>query len=259
MNVRWVSQFALPRPPTVSIQKVAKSAGAQKATREMESTVWVRKLCVEGSGRGQALENHWTLGVVVWEKTGYNCSDTFKSKRGVVWSVQTDIFQFLVNSQVRALWPWPHGLAPTLCRGCFPLCLSSSFSGNWVTSVPDQYSVLWAIVGETEQHFLCHWIWQLNCGELQSWHGFVGGHCCAWRFYERVHWLALDKFKPLTFKYKQWMIKTSVMIAILCQGLGVAGWVGSSLTGCHLPFQVSVAQRHSTSEDLTWSHPGPVK
>ncbi|KAB0368453.1 hypothetical protein FD755_020219 [Muntiacus reevesi] len=60
------------------------------------------------------------------------------------------------------------------------------------------------------------------------------------RFYERIHWLALDKFKPLTFKYKQRMIKTSVIIAILCQGLGVTGWAGSSLTGCHLPFQTPV-------------------
>ena len=198
----------------------------------------------------------------VWQfekRQGITAVIHVKSKRGVVWPVQTDIFQFLVNSQVCALWPWPHYLAPTLCRGCFPLCLSNSFSGGWVTSLPDQYPILWAIKGKTGQRFLCHWIWQLNCGELQSWHGFVGSHCCAWRFYQRVRWLALDQFKPLTFKYKQRMIKTSFIITILCQGLGVAGWVGSSLSGCHVPFQVPIAQHHCTSEDLTWSHPGPVK
>ena len=198
----------------------------------------------------------------VWQfekRQGITAVIHVKSKRGVVWPVQTDIFQFLVNSQVCALWPWPHYLAPTLCRGCFPLCLSNSFSGGWVTSLPDQYPILWAIKGKTGQRFLCHWIWQLNCGELQSWHGFVGSHCCAWRFYQRVRWLALDQFKPLTFKYKQRMIKTSFIITILCQGLGVAGWVGSSLSGYHVPFQVPIAQHHCTSEDLTWSHPGPVK
>lgn len=198
----------------------------------------------------------------VWQfekRQGITAVIHVKSKRGVVWPVQTDIFQFLVNSQVCALWPWPHYLAPTLCRGCFPLCLSNSFSGVWVTSLPDQYPILWAIKGKTGQRFLCHWIWQLNCGELQSWHGFVGSHCCAWRFYQRVRWLVLDQFKPLTFKYKQRMIKTSFIITILCQGLDVAGWVGSSLSGYHVPFQVPIAQHHCTSEDLTWSHPGPVK
>lgn len=41
--------------------------------------------------------------------------------------------------------------------------------------------------------------------------------------------MALEKFnrqilKPLTFRYKQRMIKTSFTIAVLCQGLGVVCW-----------------------------------
>lgn len=69
-------------------------------------------------------------------------------------------------------------------------------------------------------------------------------------FCERAHQLALDKFKPLAFRYKQGMIKSSFMITILCQGLGVTCWVGSSLSECHVPFQVSVGQHRYTSEDL---------
>ncbi|EPY78064.1 hypothetical protein CB1_001130008 [Camelus ferus] len=37
---------------------------------------------------------------------------------------------------------------------------------------------------------------------------------------------------------------------IHCLGLGVTCWVGSSLSECHVPFQVSVGQRRYTSEDL---------
>lgn len=48
-------------------------------------------------------------------------------------------------------------------------------------------------------------------------------------FWERARWLTLEKFKLLTFS-KRGMMKTSFLIAVLCQVLGVAGGLGVHLT-----------------------------